>query len=157
MCQSRGRYDAQQSNGSSDGSEERGGHENERQAEDDEGRVLGHVSLRRVSRGSATLQIWRDIRGNKEPEDGLWEVCRLAVDPVAQGEGTGGMLLGAIEAKARSNGKPLVLGVLEKDVAAIRMYDKRGWTRFGQDEMGGRDGRVWIEHFYICPAEQRHD
>ena len=156
-CQGRADYDAQQPNGSSGNCEELGGHENERQAGDDEGRVLGHVSLRRVSRGSVALLIWRDVTGNTKANDGLCEVCRLAVDPVAQGKGVGGTLLGAIEARARSERKPLILGVLEKDVAAIRMYDKRGWTRFGQDKMVGRDGRVWVEHFYICPTEQRHD
>jgi len=156
-CQGDEESDAQHPDGSSDNVNNGDGREDGGMVEGDEGRVLGHVSLRRVSRGSIVFQIWCDITGNRNAEDELWEVCRFAVDPAVQGKGLGGMLLGAVESKGQREEKPLFLGVLEKDVAAIRMYDKRGWIKAGQDKMVGRDGRVWVEYFYKYPAKQRHD
>ena len=83
----------------------------------------------------------------------MWEVCRLAVDPVSQGKGIGWKLLQAVETYADAKGKNLVLGVLDKDANAIQIYERRGWRRFGQDKMTGPDGREWEEYFYVCPRQ----
>ncbi|KAK8047305.1 acyl-CoA N-acyltransferase [Apiospora saccharicola] len=76
-------------------------------------------------------------------------VSRLAIDPAEQKRGVGGCLMEYVERQARQAGKTLVLGVLHKDVAAIRMYERRGWVRFGQQEgFAGRDGRLWTMYYY---------
>ncbi|KAK7967711.1 uncharacterized protein PG986_001988 [Apiospora aurea] len=82
-------------------------------------------------------------------DDGLWGVSRLAIDPAVQKRGVGGRLMDHVEQEARHASKTLVLGVLDKDVAAIRMYERRGWVRFGQEEgFAGRDGRMWTMYYY---------
>ena len=124
------------------------------------GTVLGHVSLRRVPADAAEARAWRHHHraypgeGGKaqeeeeeKGEEELWGLARLAVHPAAQRRGLGGRLLAWAEGYARGRGR-LVLGVLEKDAGAMAVYERRGWRRYGQDAMVGRDGRWWIEYFY---------
>ncbi|KAK8058275.1 hypothetical protein PG994_008723, partial [Apiospora phragmitis] len=104
-------------------------------------KILGHVSLRRVGPHSTESGLWNACC--------LWGVSRLAIDPAVQKRGVGGRLMDYVEREARREGKTLVLGVLDKDVAAIRMYEGRGWVRFGQEEgFAGRDGRLWTMYYY---------
>jgi ribosomal protein S18 acetylase RimI-like enzyme len=53
----------------------------------------------------------------------------LFVDPGMQGKGIGVRLVEEAMEWGRANGKRLVLVVLDKDVAAIGMYEKMGWER----------------------------
>ncbi|KAK8100252.1 acyl-CoA N-acyltransferase [Apiospora kogelbergensis] len=119
-------------------------------------KVLGHVSLRRVGHQSLEAELWNTFIGKASAaatpgagDDCLWGVSRLAIDPTVQKRGVGGRLMDHVEQEARGAGKTLVLGVLDKDVAAIRMYERRGWVRFGQEEgFAGRDGRLWTMYYY---------
>ncbi|KAJ4374181.1 hypothetical protein N0V83_002922 [Neocucurbitaria cava] len=60
----------------------------------------------------------------------------LFVDPKLQGKGIGRRLVEEAVAWGRKEGRRLVLVVLEKDGAAIRMYEGMGWERGG------------VEYFY---------
>ncbi|KAK8135790.1 acyl-CoA N-acyltransferase [Apiospora sp. TS-2023a] len=121
-------------------------------------KVLGHVSLRRVHPHSIEFRLWNAFREGPPAttptspaatDSCLWGVSRLAIDPAEQKRGIGGCLMEYVERQARQAGKTLVLGVLHKDVAAIRMYERRGWVRFGQQEgFAGRDGRLWTMYYY---------
>ncbi|KAK6849813.1 hypothetical protein PG995_013646 [Apiospora arundinis] len=115
-------------------------------------KILGHVSLRRVGHQSLETKLWNAFTGRASASaasDCLWGVSRLAIDPAMQKRGVGGRLMDYVEQEARVAGKTLVLGVLDKDVAAIRMYERRGWIRFGQEEgYAGRDGRLWTMYYY---------
>ncbi|KAK8035409.1 hypothetical protein PG993_010404 [Apiospora rasikravindrae] len=124
-------------------------------------KVLGHVSLRRVNPQSTEFRLWNAFRREPPPmmtttppaapaaDNCLWGVSRLAIDPTVQKRGVGGRLMDHVEQEARRAGKTLVLGVLDKDVAAIRMYERRGWARLGQEEgFTGRDGRLWTMYYY---------
>ena len=73
----------------------------------------------------------------------------LAVHPDHQGQGVGKALSQEVESKAQRAGVLLMLTVLEKDVPAMRLYEKRGWERFGQGTMTGRDEKEWIEYYYV--------
>lgn len=59
-------------------------------------------------------------------------LSRFFVDPAAQVRGVGSYLLREATAWAGREGKRLVFVVLEKDGAAIRMYDRAGWVRVGK-------------------------
>lgn len=113
--------------------------------------ILGHASLRRVPPDATDARVWRQAHGHgggEGNEKELWGLARLAVHPAAQGRGLGGRLLAWAEERARAEGRRLVLGVLEKDVGAMAVYERRGWRRYGQDAMVGHDGRWWVEYFY---------
>ncbi|ORY58543.1 acyl-CoA N-acyltransferase [Pseudomassariella vexata] len=116
-------------------------------------KVLGHVSLRRVSENSITSKMWRDAGFSHDGD--LWEVCRLAVDPDFQEKGIGRRLLEATEIEAQKSGAKLVLGVLEKDTVAIRMYERKGWKVFGKDKLVRQDGKYHTEYFYIHESDNR--
>lgn len=52
----------------------------------------------------------------------------FAVDPDHQGHGIGGLLLGAVESRARSMGfTELALSMAEPDTALMRFYERRGY------------------------------
>ncbi|KAK5938500.1 hypothetical protein PMZ80_009471 [Knufia obscura] len=91
-------------------------HDNRNSPCGDANRSLGHASLRRISHDSRISMPWHASIHGKTIKDGeIWEVCRLAVHPSAQGKGIGTKLMKTIEVEAQTEGKTLVLGVLEID------------------------------------------
>lgn len=71
------------------------------------------------------------------PIESYAALVSLFVDPAMQGKGVGVRLVEEAMSWGRANGKRLVLVVLDKDVGAIRMYEKMEWERL--------DG---IEYYY---------
>ncbi|MFB8088097.1 GNAT family N-acetyltransferase [Streptomyces sp. NPDC055992] len=95
------------------------------------GRVVGHVAVNRARRGEDVARLWRERRG--APGDAEVAVlARFFVGREARGAFAGARLVAAAEGYARAHGLPLVLEVLTKDAAAIRLYERLGWQRIGE-------------------------
>ncbi|KAH7075928.1 acyl-CoA N-acyltransferase [Paraphoma chrysanthemicola] len=63
------------------------------------------------------------------PIESFATLVTLFVDPKIQSKGIGARLVEEALAWGRREGKRLALIVLDKDFAAIRMYEKMGWQR----------------------------
>lgn len=102
------------------------------------GRAVGHIAL--TSEGPAA-------------SGAALSVTRFFVASSARGTGAGNALLATAEAHARDVGVPLVLDVLDGSDAAIRLYEKRGWTRVDtiRADWLGPDGTRPVLHLYRAP------
>jgi GNAT superfamily N-acetyltransferase len=93
------------------------------------GSVAGHVALSEPSPSYEPALVWS--RSSGEPLERIGVLGRLFVAPLARGLGLGAGLVAAVVAECRSLGRRPLLDVLTKDTAAIALYERLGWTRFG--------------------------
>ncbi|NEC09701.1 GNAT family N-acetyltransferase [Streptomyces sp. SID7909] len=94
-----------------------------------DGRVVGHVAVNRARHGEDVARLWGERGGAGDAEVAV--LARFFVGRDARGASAGARLMGAAEGYARAHGLPLVLEVLTKDAAAIRLYERLGWQRIG--------------------------
>lgn len=64
-----------------------------------------------------------------------WRVVDIALLPGERGRGHGGALLGALRDQAQAASASLALSVLRSNEAALRLYQRLGFTLVGSDEM----------------------
>ncbi|GAB2484336.1 GNAT family N-acetyltransferase [Nocardiopsis aegyptia] len=108
-----------------------------------EGAVAGHVSLTRTSSDDA-VKLWK--AQNSDRQRPVASVGRLFVSPAVRGRGAALALMRRAMEFGREQGWQLVLDVMEKDQAAMRLYERLGWVcigtivhRFGEgQEIPGR-------------------
>ncbi|TDU05607.1 acetyltransferase (GNAT) family protein [Streptomyces sp. 846.5] len=92
------------------------------------GTIVGHVAI--TSPGSeAAVSLLCEQYGDRKT--GVAVVARLFVVPEARRLGTGEQLMRAVSDFASVHGIHLVLDVLTKDEAAIRLYARLGWQSLG--------------------------
>ncbi|GGL09777.1 GNAT family N-acetyltransferase [Streptomyces flaveus] len=91
-------------------------------------RVVGHAALTRPS-GEDAVALWLDKSQDSEAQ--LAVGARLFVAPEARHEGLGERLMKAANTYARERGLRVVLDVMAKDTAAIRLYECLGMQRIG--------------------------
>ncbi|MGW5349524.1 GNAT family N-acetyltransferase [Streptomyces sp. NPDC004031] len=94
-----------------------------------EGRVVGHVAVTRGGTHEVAVRMWVEQSGADPGEVDV--LARLFVVPEGRGHAAGAALVAAATADARARGMRLVLDVLSKDAAAIRLYRHLGWTELG--------------------------
>ncbi|WP_309299419.1 GNAT family N-acetyltransferase [Streptomyces sp. A012304] len=110
------------------------------------GDVVGHVAIMRPQ-GEDAVSLWAGQNG-EDGEDGedredredrenevdarVAVLARLFVIDAARGRATGRRLVEAAMDHARAHGLRLVLDVMAKDAAAIRLYERLGWRRTGE-------------------------
>jgi ribosomal protein S18 acetylase RimI-like enzyme len=99
---------------------------------EDDGRLLGHLSLHATDASRARPQ-WCEALG-VGPE-ALAVVSRFFVSLDARGRGIGGELIARAEEHAAGHAVRLVLDVAEHNRDAIALYERRGWTRVGIAEL----------------------
>ncbi len=92
------------------------------------GIVVGHVAITRPADEWA-VSLWIEQSG--ESADSVAVLARLFVVPEARKLAAGESLMRAAVDYARSRGIRLVLDVLAKDAAAIRLYTRLGWRSIG--------------------------
>lgn len=102
------------------------------------GDVVGHIALTRAPAGTREEVRRLGLAPGVAP---LGMPCRLFVDPEARGSGAGRRLLETATAQAEASGMALVLDVMLKDAAAIRLYERLGWRALGDAlHDGGANG-----------------
>lgn len=94
-----------------------------------DGRVIGHAVVARPA-GEDAVGIWAERSG--ESEEGIGVLARLFVLREARKRSAGELLVRAAEDFALSRGMRLVLDVMVKDAAAIRLYERLGWREIGR-------------------------
>ncbi|MFG3492505.1 GNAT family N-acetyltransferase [Streptomyces sp. NPDC047972] len=94
-----------------------------------QGRIVGHVSVMRPQ-GEESAAMWMEQSG--EDEEHVAVLARLFVVAEARKHALGQQLMQAALEWAREHDIRLVLDVLTKDAAAIRLYQRLGWTKIGE-------------------------
>ncbi|KAK3065374.1 hypothetical protein LTS18_011897 [Coniosporium uncinatum] len=89
-----------------------------------DGHIVGHAIVSRDQEGNAAADIWR----NKHPDKAVAVLQRLFVSPAARKAGVGRKLIATAMSYSVQNDLQLVLNVMVKDTAAIRLYERMGWS-----------------------------
>ncbi|MFJ3253879.1 GNAT family N-acetyltransferase [Streptomyces sp. NPDC086771] len=95
-----------------------------------DGNVVGHVAINSPQPGDEVARLWREKSGDDDSCIGI--LARLFVACEARKASAGKHLMEAATAYARERHLRLVLEVLTKDAAAIRLYERLGWQRIGE-------------------------
>ncbi len=101
-----------------------------------DGKVVGHLCVT-AERGEDAARLWQARDGRP-----VGIMARLFVHPDARGHSLGEGLTVAAMKDAHERGTRLVLDVMEKDRAAIRLYERLGWDRLGEISHVVGDRRV---------------
>ncbi|MFD7918301.1 GNAT family N-acetyltransferase [Streptomyces sp. NPDC059740] len=112
-------------------------------------RVVGHVAIMRGG-GAAAVEQW--IGRSGEDRSGVAVLARLFVVEGARKQATGRRLVEAATAWGHARGLRLVLDVVAKDVAAMRLYERLGWRRIGEVAHHYGVGRTTPATCYVAPA-----
>jgi GNAT superfamily N-acetyltransferase len=92
------------------------------------GTLAGHVLISRP-KGEEAVSLW--LNQSHDAEEKVAVLARLFVLPQARKRSVGEKLLAEAVSYANRHGIRLVLDVLLKDAAAIRLYERSGWKRIG--------------------------
>ncbi|MFF3059397.1 GNAT family N-acetyltransferase [Streptomyces sp. NPDC057909] len=111
--------------------------------------VVGHVAVTR-SAGEEAVSLWAERSGATWNSIGV--LARLFVVSTARGNSLGECLILAAEEYARSAGLRLVLDVMAKDSAAIRLYERLGWSEIGQITHSFGNGGRMDALAYVSPG-----
>lgn len=95
-----------------------------------DGNVVGHVAINSPQPGEEVARLWRKKSGYDDSDIGV--LARLFVAREARTASAGKRLMEAATAYAQERHLRLVLEVLTKDAAAIRLYERLGWQRIGE-------------------------
>jgi ribosomal protein S18 acetylase RimI-like enzyme len=116
------------------------------------GAVVGQVSVSEP-RGEGAVTLWlEDTRGD---EDDIAVLGRLFVLREARGNALGERLTRAAMEYAADIGRRLVLDVMEKDRAAIRLYERLGWERIGVTNHSVEGAPDILAYCYVAPQNPR--
>ncbi|WP_055528189.1 GNAT family N-acetyltransferase [Streptomyces graminilatus] len=94
-----------------------------------DGRIVGHVAVMRP-RGEDAVTLWAGRSGDDEQHIAV--LARLFVVSGARQRALGERLVRTATHYARHHNRRLVLDVMAKDTAAIRLYERLGWLRTGE-------------------------
>lgn len=114
------------------------------------GRMVGHVAISRPQPDDAAATIWTST---PDGANGTIAVLgRLFVLDAARGNSLGLKLVQAATDHAHGLGLRLVLDVVTKDAAAIRLYERLGWRRIGTTQHDDGTGRLVPAVCYVSPT-----
>jgi len=94
--------------------------------------IVGHVSISEPSSSDDAVALWEAHPGRNDTP--VATLGRLFVDPKVRGNQTGERLVRAAMQHASRQKVRLVLDVMTKDHAAIRLYERLGWECIGEAE-----------------------
>lgn len=90
--------------------------------------IVGHVSTSRIAHDPA-MDLWKSLHPNDA--DSISLLSRLFVLPEYRKLGAGVKLMDAAVESNKKESNHLLLGVMANREAAIRLYDRLGWIRYG--------------------------
>ena len=93
-------------------------------------KIAGHVLLTSPTQDDDAARLWQEQSGI--PQAAITVLGRLFVDPLARGHDAGSHLMKAALQYATKHHLATVLDVMEKDDAAIRLYERAGWRPIGE-------------------------
>lgn len=114
-----------------------------------EGEIVGHVAVMR-SQGEDAVSLWTEQSGEDEARVGV--LARLFVVPAARKHAAGKRLMEAAMDFGQAQGLRLVLDVMTKDVAAMRLYERLGWRKIGEAIHHFGDGENIPAVCYVSPT-----
>lgn len=112
------------------------------------GKIVGHVA---VSRPKGEVAVSLYMEQTQEPESRVGVLARLFVRPEARKDSVGRRLVEAATNYADENNLRLVLDVMAKDTAAIRLYERLGWQSLGETTHAYGDGQAVSAICYVSP------
>jgi GNAT superfamily N-acetyltransferase len=112
--------------------------------------IVGHVALSEPQPDDAAATLWATSHNDN---DHLAVLGRLFVLSRARGHALGERLIHAATDYGRSHNRRLVLDVMTKDAAAIRLYDRLGWQRIGTTQHDDGHGHAIDAYCYSSPSE----
>ena len=112
--------------------------------------------------GTAVKEPFRPLRGGpngpwalrdqEKSTDPVAVLGRLFVLHEARGHALGERLVRTARDHAHEHGRRLVLDVMTKDTAAIRLYERLGWQRIGTTQHTYGHGRAIDAYCYVSPS-----
>ncbi|SED90959.1 Ribosomal protein S18 acetylase RimI [Streptomyces sp. 3213] len=113
------------------------------------GKIVGHVAVMKPH-GEDAVSMWVEKSGDDEQSVAV--LARLFVVKEARKNATGEKLMIAAMDHAISQHIRLVLDVMTKDHAAIRLYERLGWIKIGEAAHQYGDGQQIDAVCYVAPA-----
>ncbi|MER5921038.1 GNAT family N-acetyltransferase [Streptomyces mirabilis] len=110
--------------------------------------IVGHVALMRPH-GEDAVSLWIEQSGDSEEQIAV--LARLFVVREARKNAVGEKLMKAAMEYAQSQDLRLVLDVMTKDTAAIRLYERLGWVKIGEAIHRYGDDRTIDAVCYVAP------
>jgi ribosomal protein S18 acetylase RimI-like enzyme len=111
-------------------------------------RIVGHVAVMRP-RGEGAVSLWAEQSGDDEQRIGV--LARLFVVQDARGRAVGEQLVRTAMGYGLSHDRRLVLDVMVKDTAAMRLYERLGWLRTGRVAHPYGQGQSIEAVCYVAP------
>ncbi|AWL36441.1 N-acetyltransferase [Streptomyces sp. SM17] len=111
--------------------------------------VVGHIAIMKAE-GEKAVTLWQQQSGEDESTIGV--LARLFVVRSARKHAVGESLMRAAMDYAEENGLRLVLDVMDKDEAAIRLYERLGWQFIGGATHQFGDDQQIPAKCYVWPA-----
>ena len=116
-------------------------------------KIIGHVATSTKAHDDC-LDVWRSLHPDQtdNEEGGLAVLSRLFVLPEGR---RGGVAAELVETAVKWNaerGIRLLLAVMVNSAAAIKLYDRLGWTRYGVSNPVLPDGQVAEALCFAGPA-----
>lgn len=116
------------------------------------GDIVGHCLVASPD-GEEAAEMWREQSG--EEFERIAVLGRLFVIREARSISAGRALVQAAQDWASRQGLTLVLDVMEKDTAAMRLYERLGWRRIGEAVHEFGEGQQTRAACYVAPTGGR--
>ncbi|WP_393097424.1 GNAT family N-acetyltransferase [Streptomyces sp. LN325] len=115
------------------------------------GKIVGHAMLSRPQ-GEGAVKMWLEQSG--DTADQLAVCARLFIAPEARGQRLGEQLMRTAFDYSRAHGLRVVLDVMTKDKAAIRLYERMGMHRIGTARHAYGEGQEIDAVCYVFPTPE---
>lgn len=113
------------------------------------GSIVGHISTGQATKDLA-IDLWKMLYPN---DDSIAVLSRLFVLHEHRKEGVSDKLVEAAVSSNAEKGIRLLLWVVIANEAAIRLYDRLGWVRFGTTTYTFEDGRTMEAICFASPLQ----